>query len=327
MKKTILILALLTVISCIIEKQRRRNGFKQKLDSSHIFEKEQFQLKSLNKKKEIEKISESNEEITTKINKLGTTWKAKVYEKKYKPLLGVNLDDLENLPQKKFESFKGSLPEEYDPRTEYPKCESLREIRDQTTSSALALAAVQAMSDRICIKSGQTDQTRVSAKNLIACCPSCLYPGTCWNYWKTTGIANTNCVPDNFNSISCVKNCDEGNREPYSTQLTYGLNAYSVSGEANIMQEIYENGPVEASFTVYNDFTNYQSGVYQHVTGSTLGGHTVKMLGWGVENGVKYWLCANSWGVSWGDRGYFKIRRGNNECGIENSVNAGEPKL
>ena len=276
MKKTILILALLTVISCIIKKPRRRDGFRQKLDSSHIFEKEQFQLKSLNKKKEIEKISESNEEITTKINKLGTTWKAKVYEKKYKPLLGVNLDDLENLPQKKFESFKGSLPEEYDPRTEYPKCESLREIRDQTTSSALALAAVQAMSDRICIKSGQTDQTRVSAKNLIACCPSCLYPGTCWNYWKTTGIANTNCVPDNFNSISCVKNCDEGNREPYSTQLTYGLNAYSVSGEANIMQEIYENGPVEASFTVYNDFTNYQSGVYQHVTGSTLGGIQLK---------------------------------------------------
>ena len=50
------------------------------------------------------------------------------------------------------------------------------------------------------------------------------------------------------------------------------------------------------------------------------------MIGWGVENGVKYWLCVNSWNNEWGDKGLFKIRRGTNECGIENSVNAGMPK-
>jgi hypothetical protein len=30
-------------------------------------------------------------------------------------------------------------------------------------------------------------------------------------------------------------------------------------------------------------------GVYQHVSGAPLGGHAIKILGWGVENGTPYW--------------------------------------
>jgi len=51
----------------------------------------------------------------------------------------------------------------------------------------------------------------------------------------------------------------------------------------------------------------YKSGVYAHTTGRRLGGHAVKLIGYGEENGVKYWLCANSWGKSWGSNGFFKI--------------------
>lgn len=44
-------------------------------------------------------------------------------------------------------------------------------------------------------------------------------------------------------------------------------------------------------------------GVYQHVTGDMLGGHSIKILGWGDENGTPYWLAANSWNTDWGDEG------------------------
>lgn len=44
-------------------------------------------------------------------------------------------------------------------------------------------------------------------------------------------------------------------------------------------------------------------GVYQHVTGEMLGGHAIKILGWGEENGTPYWLAANSWNSDWGDKG------------------------
>ena len=32
-------------------------------------------------------------------------------------------------------------------------------------------------------------------------------------------------------------------------------------------------------------------------------GHAIRILGWGVEGGVKYWLIANSWNTDWGDQG------------------------
>ncbi len=51
-----------------------------------------------------------------------------------------------------------------------------------------------------------------------------------------------------------------------------------------------KNGPVQTAFTVYEDFPTYKSGVYKHVSGSALGGHAVKMVGWGVEDGTPYWL-------------------------------------
>jgi len=86
-------------------------------------------------------------------------------------------------------------------------------------------------------------------------------------------------------------------------------------------------GPAIASFTVYEDFLAYKSGVYQHKTGSMLGGHSVKLLGWGVENKVPFWLCANFWGEKWGEHGFFKIIRGRNECGIEEEVLSAVPKL
>jgi cathepsin B len=74
----------------------------------------------------------------------------------------------------------------------------------------------------------------------------------------------------------------------------FGAKSYSVKrDESRIMQEIFQNGPVEGAFTVYDDFPSYKSGVYQHVSGKALGGHAIRILGWGVEEGTKYWLVAN----------------------------------
>lgn len=118
------------------------------------------------------------------------------------------------------------------------------------------------------------------------------------------------------------------NGAQWSADKHYAKSVYSVSSDADaIAKEIMTNGPVEAAFDVYEDFVTYKSGVYHHVSGGMLGGHAIKILGWGVEDNTPYWLVANSWNTSWGDKGYFKILRGSDECGIESDVCAGLAKV
>jgi Papain family cysteine protease len=49
-------------------------------------------------------------------------------------------------------------------------------------------------------------------------------------------------------------------------------------------------------------------------------GHMVAVVGYGTENGIDYWLIKNSWGVQWGDKGYFKLIRGKGACGIGREI-------
>lgn len=58
--------------------------------------------------------------------------------------------------------------------------------------------------------------------------------------------------------------------------------------------------------------------------GRAVGRHAVRVIGWGVENKIPYWLVANSWNTSWGDKGIFKILRGDNEVAFEMEFSAAD---
>lgn len=110
--------------------------------------------------------------------------------------------------------------------------------------------------------------------------------------------------------------------------------------------EIMKFGTVVIDMDFYPDFASYKSGmfnqsemvrashkacfspgVYQHAKdGTAPNGHAMRIIGWGEENGLPYWLVANSWGTWWGDKGFIKILRGSDNCGIETYVIAGLPR-
>merc|ERR1711862_356358 len=63
----------------------------------------------------------------------------------------------------------------------------------------------------------------------------------------------------------------------------------------------------------------YKCGVMSPARGTCPGmflNHQVAIVGYGTENGKDYWKVRNSWGESWGERGYGRIMRGRNVCGL-----------
>jgi len=131
------------------------------------------------------------------------------------------------------------------------------------------------------------------------------------------------------NTPSGPKQCGPDAVAPHNDfaadKYSYEGNTVTASGEENIQRALMAGGPMSVAFTVYSDFENYASGIYHHVTGGVAGGHAVKLVGWGVEGGVKYWKVANSWNPFWAEKGYFRIKRGDSECGIEDQAIGSAP--
>ncbi|PIN08986.1 Cysteine proteinase Cathepsin L [Handroanthus impetiginosus] len=78
--------------------------------------------------------------------------------------------------------------------------------------------------------------------------------------------------------------------------------------------------PVSAAIDAGSyEFQLYSSGVFMGYCGKDLN-HGVTIVGYGKEHGEKYWLAKNSWGTTWGEEGYVKMKRGpldkNGICGI-----------
>lgn len=55
-------------------------------------------------------------------------------------------------------------------------------------------------------------------------------------------------------------------------------------------------------------FQFYSSGVYTSSCGTQLD-HGVTLVGYGTDNGVDYWTVKNSWGKSWGEKGFIRLQR------------------
>jgi len=68
-------------------------------------------------------------------------------------------------------------------------------------------------------------------------------------------------------------------------------------------------------------FDNYKSGVYQGCT-TKQQDHSVLVVGYGTDaaSGLDYWLVKNSWGPNWGENGYFRLKMGSDECGMESDI-------
>jgi cathepsin B len=236
------------------------------------------------------------------------------------------------IKEREFEEYNwGALlenlkaPVSFDSRTQWPGC--VHPILDQgQCGSCWAFGAAEALSDRLCIGSNGATNVVLSPQYLVDCDTNSYgcnggYPDLAWRFLQTKGLPTYTCVPYTAQDGSCPNSCSNGSAPVFYKAAS--VNTYS--GPASIQAAVLAGGPIEVSFTVYQDFFGYTSGVYIHTWGGVAGGHAVKLIGWGVSGSQNYWICANSWGTGWGIQGFFWIGFG--QCGIDSSGVAGAPQL
>lgn len=92
--------------------------------------------------------------------------------------------------------------------------------------------------------------------------------------------------------------------------------------ESDLLSKLVSYGPVSVAIDAsQTSFNSYQGGIYQDSSCSSwFLDHAVAAVGYGSEDGTDYWIVRNSWGVSWGEQGYFRLLRGQNMCGIASSA-------
>jgi len=229
----------------------------------------------------------------------------------------------EHMDKVRNESVYGAIavPTEFDSRKQWPKL--IHPIRNQLScGSCWAFSASEVLSDRVSIASKKPTPV-LSVEDMVSCdrgdngCGGGQLPNA-WEYLQSTGIVTDSCFPysaGNGKVPACVSKCF--GREQFVK--TKAVSIFAIKGALNMQKEIVAHGPIQVAFMVYKSLMSYRSGIYSKHSYEFIpeGGHAVKIVGYGTQHGVQYWTIANSWGTTWGEQGFFRIKRGENECGIE----------
>jgi C1A family cysteine protease len=136
---------------------------------------------------------------------------------------------------------------------------------------------------------------------------------TALEFMRIAGTPPEPCFPYyGDDAVPCLFGCHE------TIEQVQKLESWSVvtGGEINVelIKTALTFGPVGACFEVFESFSAYSGGIYSaYGSVTTDEGHCVIIVGYNdVE---QYWIAKNSWGLFWGEDGYFRIAY-DNGCGF-----------
>mmetsp|Transcript_31401 Transcript_31401/g.30750 ORF Transcript_31401/g.30750 Transcript_31401/m.30750 type:complete len:278 (+) Transcript_31401:146-979(+) len=225
----------------------------------------------------------------------------------------------------------GTLPDDFDWRKEMPAC--IQEVRDQLVcGSCYTFASAGFLSDRFCIHTNGHVNVSLSPMDMVMCsfenfgCGGGYLVPTV-DFLMKEGLVTEECQPYHPADMYCTFTCASSKTKYEKYFCRQGTVVLATSPE-QIKYELMTNGPMMVGLSVYEDFYNYKEGIYHFTEGMMMGGHAMKLVGWGTDTtwglGL-YWICQNQWSDSWGEEGFVRIYA--HEIGLDSLALACLPEL
>lgn len=103
------------------------------------------------------------------------------------------------------------------------------------------------------------------------------------DYLQTEGVVPSDCISYKEDLGLCSYRCDNGTSTGSDRYYCKIGSMVIATTHKEIMTELYHNGPMMVGLMIYEDFMNYADGIYKHITGEEMGGHAMKLIGYGHD--------------------------------------------
>ncbi|XP_064076719.1 procathepsin L-like [Vanessa tameamea] len=208
----------------------------------------------------------------------------------------------------------GDAPESFDWR----KQGVVSVVKDQRRcGSCWAFSTIATVESAYAIKTGQS--VLLSEQQLVDCatnyCAGCQggIPHYACEYLKLNGVMSADSYPYKGIDDQC-----KYNSENIRVQVKNCLDL--LVSEDELANKLANIGPLSIAIDA-GVLQQYHGGIIadNYCSGSQID-HAVVLVGYGTdENGIKYWVVKNSWGIGFGEQGYFRMQRGVNCLGVMNT--------
>ena len=142
----------------------------------------------------------------------------------------------------------------------------------------------------------------------------------CFDYYKTSKAMTEDSYPYTGSKDSCKYSAPNG------VVQTTGYQYADSNGPVSMLEALKVQPLTIGIAASSEEFNYYSSGILSSKKCGTWLDHAVILIGYGQDSkGTLYWIIKNSWGTSWGEKGYGKILRdktvgGAGICGVNQWV-------
>jgi C1A family cysteine protease len=205
-------------------------------------------------------------------------------------------------------SAKAAIPAHFDWRNVHGY-NYVTNIKDQgNCGSCWAFSSTAALESHVLIT--KFTYLNLSEQILVSCDRKDLGCGGGWlnyaaNFIRDKGLPAEQYYPYTATNGVCASAETEWWRNTYKIVSWHYVGSPNKPNLVMIKKALVTYGPLVTTFRVYSDFLYYSSSVYQYTSGDLLGGHAVVIVGY--DDAEQYFIVKNSWGIDWGESGYFRI--------------------